>query len=187
MGRPGLYRSDDGGATWKIIAGQPTSYRPNHAVLASDGNLFVSYGTDPGPMPMDGRRRLEAGPSHAARWTDVTPDKPTAERKFGYAAVSVDARNPKVVIASSFYRPKGEELFRSTDGGATWKPVFAGGARASTTALAPYVHDTDLHWLFDIEIDPANPDHALFTTGYGGWETYDLTNADKGPPRTGRS
>ena len=48
--------------------------------------------------------------------------------------------------------------------------------------LAPYVKDTDIHWLFDVEIDPSNSDHAMFTTGYGGWETYDLTNLDHDQP-----
>ena len=180
MNRPGLYRSDDGGTTWKAVPGQPDKYRPNHAVFASDGNLFISYGTDPGPMPMvDGAVwKLD---TRAGAWTDIPPDKPGPERKFGYAAVAVDARNAKVVIASSFYRPKGEEIFRSIDGGATWKPVFGSGG-VFDYRLAPYVKDTDLHWLFDIEIDPANSDHALFTTGYGGWETYDLTNLDKDRP-----
>jgi photosystem II stability/assembly factor-like uncharacterized protein len=114
-------------------------------------------------------------------WTNITPDKPGKERKFGYAAVSVDAKNPKVVIASSFYRPKGEDVFRSTDGGATWKPAFGSGG-VMDYSLAPYVRDTDIHWLFDVEIDPTNSDHAMFTTGYGGWETYDLTNLDKNLP-----
>ncbi len=180
MGKPGLFRSDDAGVSWKLVPGQPTKYRPNHAVLASDGNLFVSYGTDPGPMPMvDGAVwKLD---TRSGAWTDITPDKPDAQRKFGYGAVSVDARNPKVVIASSFYRPKGEEVFRSTDGGATWKPVFGSGG-VYDYALAPYVKDTDIHWLFDIELDPSNGDHAMFTTGYGGWETYDLGNLDKNLP-----
>jgi hypothetical protein len=44
------------------------------------------------------------------------------------------------------------------------------------------VKSTPIHWLFDIEIDPANSDHAVFTTGYGGWETFDLTAADHGQP-----
>ncbi len=106
MGKPGLYRSTDGGNTWKVVAGQPTKYRPNHAVLASDGNLFITYGTDPGPMQMvDGAVwKLD---TRTGAWTNITPDKPDQERKFGYAAVSVDASNPKVLIASSFYRPKG--------------------------------------------------------------------------------
>jgi photosystem II stability/assembly factor-like uncharacterized protein len=180
MGKPSLYRSDDAGRTWKAVPGQPTRYRPNHAVLASDGNLFITYGTDPGPMPMeDGgvwKLNLRSGV-----WSDITPDKPSKERKFGYAAVSVDAKNPKVLIASSFYRPKGEDVFRSTDGGVTWKPVFGSGG-VYDYSLAPYVRDTDIHWLFDVEIDPANSDHAMFTTGYGGWETYDLTNLDKNLP-----
>lgn len=180
MGRPGLFRSDDGGVTWKAVPGQPTKYRPNHAVLASDGNLFVTYGTDPGPMPMEDGAVWKLD-TRSGGWTDITPDRPDAQRKFGYAAVSVDAHDPRVLIATSFYRPKGEDVFRSLDGGVTWKPVFgSGGVR--DYALAPYVKDTDLHWLFDVEIDPSNPDHAMFTTGYGGWETYDLTNLDKGQP-----
>lgn len=180
MGKPGLYRSDDGGSTWKVVPGQPTKYRPNHAVLASDGNLFVSYGTDPGPMPMvDGA--VWKHDTHGGAWTDVTPDRPDGKRRFGYAAVAVDAHDPKALIASSFYRPNGEELFRSIDGGATWKPVFASGG-VLDDRLAPYVKDTPLHWLFDVEIDPTNPNHALFTTGYGGWESYDLGNVDKGRP-----
>jgi photosystem II stability/assembly factor-like uncharacterized protein len=180
MGRPGLYRSDDAGATFKPVGGQPTRYRPNHAVLASDGTLYVSYGTDPGPMPMvDGAVWKLA--TRTGAWRDITPDKPSADRKFGYGAVAVDAHDPKVLIASSFYRPKGEELFRSIDGGATWKRVFENGG-VYDYSRAPYVKDTDIHWLFDVEIDPSNPDHALFTTGYGGWETFDLTNLDKSVP-----
>ncbi|HEX7599081.1 MAG TPA: sialidase family protein, partial [Polyangia bacterium] len=182
MGKPSLYRSHDGGGTWRAVPGQPTQYRPNHAVLARDGNLFISYGTDPGPMPMvDGA--VWKFDTQTGAWSDITPDRPDKDRKFGYAAVAVDAHNPKVLIASSFYRPKGEEVFRSIDGGATWKPVFAGGGGGVLdTTLAPYVKDTELHWLFDIEIDPSNPNHAMFTTGYGGWETYDLTNLDQDRP-----
>ena len=180
MGRPSLFRSDDSGATWKPIPGQPTRYRPNHGVLAADGNLFVSYGTDPGPMPMTDGAVWKLN-TRAGGWTDVTPDKPSADRKFGYGAVAVDAHDPKVLIASSFYRPKGEEVFRSTDGGASWRGVFAGGG-VYDYQLAPYVKDTDIHWLFDVEIDPSDSNHALFTTGYGGWETYDLTNVDKNQP-----
>jgi photosystem II stability/assembly factor-like uncharacterized protein len=180
MGKPGLYRSTDGGNTWKVVPGQPTKYRPNHAVLASDGTMFISYGTDPGPMQMvDGAVwKLD---TRTDAWTDITPDKPDQERKFGYAAVAVDAHDPKVIIASSFYRPKGEDVFRSTDGGATWKAAFgSGGVR--DFGLAPYVKDTDIHWLFDVEIDPSNSNHAMFTTGYGGWETFDLGNLDKSLP-----
>jgi len=180
MGRPNLYRSQDGGVTWQPLAGQPTAYRPTRAALASDGQLFVSYGSDPGPRGMSDGGVWRYDP-RAGAWADITPDRPDASRHFGYAAVAVDARDPRKVVASSFHRPGGEELFRSTDSGATWKPVVASGA-VFDPSLAPYVKDTPLHWLFDVEIDPGNADHAIFSTGYGGWETFDLGQADQGRP-----
>ncbi|MFZ5547260.1 MAG: WD40/YVTN/BNR-like repeat-containing protein [Pseudomonadota bacterium] len=180
LGRPGLYRSDDGGLSWRALPGQPTAHRPNHGVLAADGMLYVSYGSDPGPSKMTGGA-VWRHDTRTGAWREITPDRPTDERRFGYAAVAVDARDPRRLIASSFGRPGGEELFRSTDGGASWRPVFGAGA-VFDHGHAPYTRDTHLHWLFDIEIDPADPDHAMFTTGYGGWETHDLSNADAGRP-----
>ena len=183
MHRDSLFRTTDGGRTWKAVPGQPVDYRPNRANLASDGTLYISYGTNPGPAQMvdGGVWKLD---TNSGRWTDITPDKPTAAKKFGYAAVSVDARNPQALIASSFGRPGnagGEDLFRSIDGGQTWKPVFGGGGTFDFT-LAPYVSHTPIHWLFDVEIDPFVVGHAMFTTGYGGYETFNLTDVDAGKP-----
>jgi photosystem II stability/assembly factor-like uncharacterized protein len=119
-------------------------------------------------------------------WTDITPEKPSAQagKAFGYAAVAVDAHDPRVLIASTFGHPAGrgeDEIFRSTDAGRTWKPVFAAGATYDFS-LAPYVSATPIHWLFDVEIDPFDSNHALFTTGYGGYETFDLGDVDAGRP-----
>ena len=184
MNRENLFRSVDGGKTWKAIPGQPTSYRPTHAVLGSDGSLYVTYGNAPGPSEMTDGAVWKLN-TKTNVWTNITPDKPNPQnRAFGYAAISVDAGNPKTIIASSYHRygiEKGDELFRSTDGGKTWKKVFGSGGFFDN-AIAPYVGKTGIHWLFDIEIDPNNPDHAMFTTGYGGHETYNLTDIDKGKP-----
>jgi len=187
LGRENLFRSTDGGEGWQPIPGQPTQYRPHRAVLASDGNLFIAYGTVPGPWRMPDGAVWKFN-TKSGLWTDVTPEKPetgAGDKGFGYVGVSVDAHNPQVVIASTFDRwhsgRGNDDIFRSTDGGTTWKPVFGGGGTLDP-ALAPYVADTPIHWLFDIEIDPFDPDHALFTTGYGGWETFDLTDLDRDKP-----
>ncbi len=183
LGRPNLWRSQDGGASWAAVPGAPTAYRPTRAAWSADGQLFVSYATEPGP-----RRSLDGAvwkfDSRRETWTDITPERPDATRRFGYVAVAVDARDPRRLLASTHGRPGGDELFRSRDGGTTWRPLFAAGAASARfdAALAPYVSDTHLHWLFDVKIDPADPDHAIFTTGYGGWETFDLGAADQGRP-----
>jgi len=184
MGRANLFASTDAGATWHEVAGAPTKYRPLRAAMASDGWLYVTYGTAPGPSRMTDGAVWKLN-TRSGEWTDITPDKPVAGAKqFGYAGVSVDAKHPQTVIVSSFGRPGSagsEDIFRTTDGGATWKTIFGGGG-VYDYALAPYVKATPIHWLFDIEIDPLNSDHAVFTTGYGGWETFDLTAADGGKP-----
>ena len=184
MNHNNLFRSTDGGNTWLAVPKQPLQYRPTHAVLASDGNMFITYGNAPGPSRMTdgGVWKLN---TKTGEWTDITPDTPDQKtRAFGYGAVSVDEHNPKVLIVSSFNRygiEKGEEIFRSIDGGKTWGKVFTGGGTFDYS-LAPYVQKTGIHWLLDIEIDPSNPDHAMFTTGYGGHETFNLTDMDKGKP-----
>ncbi len=179
IGRPSLWRSVDAGASWQPLPGAPAAHRPMRAALASDGKLYVAYASEPGPHRMkDGAVwRYEVG---TQAWADITPERPSATQPFGYAAVTVDASNPRRLLASTAGRGKGDELFRSTDGGATWKPLFA--AAKFDASAAPYVADTPLHWLYDVKINPTNPDHALFTTGYGGWETLDLTQVDKGQP-----
>lgn len=184
MGLPNLFASSDAGATWHEVPNAPSQYRPLRAALANDGFLYIAYGTAPGPSRMTDGAVWKLN-TRTGEWTDITPDHHVAgSKQFGYAAVSVDAQHPRTLIASSFGRPGsagGEDIFRSTDGGATWKTIFESGG-VYDYALAPYVKSTPIHWLFDIEIDPTNPDHAVFTTGYGGWETFDLTAADSGKP-----
>ena len=111
----------------------------------------------------------------------------SGSREFGYAGVSVDAQHPQTLIVSTYnrYQAGGEDIFRSTNGGTTWHSVFTQrgpSAGVFDYSNAPYVQKTGIHWLFDIEIDPLNSRHATFTTGYGGWETYDLDALDRAKP-----
>lgn len=185
MNRANMFVSRDGGRSWKAMEGAPLQYMPNHAALSSDRCLYVTYGTNPGPQTMrdGGLWKYDIAKD---TWTEITPDKPSEDRPFAYVGVSVDAKNPKHLVTSTFGRPmsgvnSSEEVFRSTDGGKTWKAVFAEGGRYDESK-APYIINTGIHWLFDVEIDPCNADHAIFTCGYGGWETYNLGEMDKGRP-----
>jgi photosystem II stability/assembly factor-like uncharacterized protein len=184
MNRPNFFVSHDAGQSWQAIADEPTQYRPERAALSTDGFLYIAYGTAPGPSRMLNGAVWKLN-THDGSWTDITPDRPIpGSKEFGYAGISVDAQHPQTLIVSSFGRPRsagGEDIFHSTDGGAHWIPLFGSGGQYDYT-LAPYVKATPIHWLFDIEIDPLNADHATFTTGYGGWETFDLTAAARAQP-----
>jgi len=188
-GADNIYRSADGGSTWLPVPGQPTNLMPTHAVLATDGMLYITYGSSPGPSVMTDGAVYKYNTNNS-RWQDITPVKPQPQdhKLFGYAAVAVDAQHPQSLIVSTFNRygkAGGEDIFRSTDAGITWRPIFTGGGGGKFDySLAPYVSHTGIHWLFDIEIDPFNADHAIFTTGYGLHQTFDLTDADNGKPTT---
>jgi photosystem II stability/assembly factor-like uncharacterized protein len=180
LNRPSIFRSTDSGETWRPVPGQPATLRPSHGVLATSGIMYFSMGSGPGPSRMNSGAIWKFD-TNSEKWTDITPEKPTSQIPFGYGAVSVDAANPDALIASTFGHPKAEDLYRSTDAGKTWRPIFSAGGTYDYTG-APYVHHTPIHWLLDIKIDPFDPNHAMFTTGYGGWETFDLTDSDAGKP-----
>ena len=181
MNQNNLFCSVNGGETWEAVPGQPNQYRPTHAILASDGNLYITYGDMSGPFFMTNGGVWKFN-TKTKVWTDITPDKPNSmDKKFGYAAVAVDANNPMNIIVSTFYRPDhagGDEIFRSTNGGESWTAVFANGTKFDYSK-APYVEYTGIHWMCDIEINPLNPNHAIFTTGFGGFETFNLTDVDE--------
>ena len=176
-----LYRSTDRGVTWSAIPNQPIGLRPNHIAQSSDGAIYISYGDDPGPNTMTDGAVWKFDPKDGA-WANVTPEKPTGQRKFGYGAVCVDAQKPGVLMASTFCRWNGgDDIYRSTDGGKTWKGIRGHSVRDSAAAPwrlegkgeAPFGH-----WIGDVEIDPNDPNRAMYVTGWGVWMTDDLTQVD---------
>jgi photosystem II stability/assembly factor-like uncharacterized protein len=173
--RENFFRSTDGGETWKAVPGAPQQYRPNRVVMASDGDVYITYGDTPGPFGMTSGGLWKFIP-RTGEWKEISPEKPSTEKPFGYASVAVEATNPNVLLTSTFFYPGGEEIFRSLDGGQTWNGIMH--TATYDYSLAPYTSHTGIHWLFGLEIDPFDANHALFTTGYGGHETFNLLDAD---------
>lgn len=179
--RNSIFRSTDNGNTWQALEGQPTKWRPTHMVMSENGKLFVSYADTPGPSEMhDGA--VFSYDTKNGKWLNITPFRPEKAdvAGFGYAAVSTKG---KTLIASTHglwgkYGFGDEELFLSEDEGKHWTPIFKHGYRYDCTE-APYAKMAPLHWMFDIEIDPLNTNHAIVTTGFGGWETFNLLDCQK--------
>ncbi|WP_407353130.1 cellulase [Luteimonas sp. R10] len=176
-----LYASEDGGASWRALPGQPTGLRPNHMVRDARGDWLVSYGDEPGPDAMHDGALWRYSPADGS-WTEITPAPQSTDTEgdgFGWGAVAADPRDPDTIVATTFGRfGPHDDVFRSTDGGETWQPVFP---RSEFDHSAwPWTAQATPHWMADIEIDPFDPDRVWFVTGYGLWASHDMTAFERG-------
>ncbi len=180
-----LWRSTDGGSTWAAVPGQPTGLLPHHGELASDGNLYVTYGDLPGPYEMynGAVHKLDTA---TGLWSDITPLRPNTggEAGFGYAGLAIDARKPGTVMVATMSRwGPVDDIFRTVDGGATWHSITA--KKVLDVSGAPYLNfhgeDPKLGWMIgDISIDPFDSDKVMYVTGATIFGSDDVTNAEAG-------
>ena len=176
-----LYASADAGLSWSAVTNQPVGLRPNHLVRSTDGVFYLTYGREPGPNSMTDGAVWKFNLKGNA-WTDITPIEPKkSNQHFGYGGVAVDALRPSTVMVTTFchWQPH-DEVFRSTNGGASWIPLLQDAVFDHSSA--PYTKRLTPHWLGGIQINPFNSDQAMFTTGYGIWSCSDASQADEGKP-----
>ena len=185
FGGTGIYRSDDGGETWRErglefsgttgeIVTHPTD--PRTIYVAAGGDLF-----NPG-----GDRGIYRTVNGGASWKRVlAPETPFT----GGADLVMDPRNPKRLYAAMWdhrrepdvrtYGGVGSGLFRSDDGGNTWKrlenvtsltPGDTTGLRSDASlgrigvALAPSNPDR----VYVITTDTFGPDKGFYVSDDGG-------------------
>jgi len=181
-----LYRSDDAGATWTKVAGQPNAaLMPRHEALdAGNGLLYLSYGNGPGPNGVTDGAVWKLDIAHGT-WTDISPAKPGApgEGSFGYGGISLDARHPGTVMVATLDRWGRDDVFRSTDGGGTWHDILSHSRRVADPS--PYLlwgRGTPAlgWWMEALAIDPFDADHVLYATGATVWGCHDITALDAG-------
>ncbi len=180
-GRDRIYRSTDGGRSWSPISHQPRGFMPQHIVLASDGQIYISYSNAPGPNNVKNGSVYRYDPA-AETWTDITPVKPTSAEAFGYAGLCVDAHHPRTIMVGTLDRwMPGDDIFRSTDGGRSWKSVSAWSML--DPSLSPFLKWGNPQprfgwWIGSVEIDPFDSNHVLYVTGATVWGTDDITAMD---------
>ncbi len=132
----GVFKSTDGGKTWTHIGLEKTQHigrivvdpaNPNRVYVAALGSAY-------GPNPDRGLYRSTDGGAHWKKVLSKTDDPDNV----GAVEVAIDMKNPRVLYASlwatrrppwAVYAPSympGSGLYKSTDGGDTWKQLSGG-------------------------------------------------------------
>lgn len=169
--RPVIYRSTDAGKSWAPLAGQPNGLLVHHAAIDPTGAVYFALANALGPNGATDGALWKFEPS-SDRWTDLSPARPNPAAKdtFGYAGLALDPTQPGTLYVSTLNRwTLGDEIYRSTDGGATWVPLLAHSHL--NPAGAPYLRAMKPHWISDLAVDPTHPERLWFVTGYGVWAT----------------
>lgn len=119
-----VYVSDDAGATWSAVKGQPVGYFPHKCKLSpSEKALYLSYSDGSGPY--DGTKGAVFRYDIAAgTWKDITPVS-GADLTYGFGGLALDAQKPGTLVVASLnsWWPDAQ-IFRSTDSGATWSRLW---------------------------------------------------------------
>jgi photosystem II stability/assembly factor-like uncharacterized protein len=127
----GLYRSDDGGKTWKNVGLKKSEHIGRIAIDPKDSNIV--YVAAQGPLwGPGGDRGLFKTTDGGKTWKNIL----NISENTGVSDVVIDPQNPETVYAASYQRRRhmwtlidgGPEsaIYKSTDAGATWNKVRAG-------------------------------------------------------------
>ena len=176
-----LYVSKDAGQSWQLIDGGPTAQMPHHGVLDSTGTLYLVYNNGPGPNSITAGSVWKYDTA-GSQWSDITPSGISGPHGFG--GISLDANHSGTLVVSTLDWWQPDEIYRTTDGGATWSPIGRtaqhnpNGAEWLRWGVPGCATPSYGGWMGDIEIDPSNSDHVMYVTGQGVWSSNNVSAAD---------
>ncbi len=182
-GEAQLCQSTNAGEAWQPVPGQPTNFVPIHAAFDTQGMLYLVYDSSVGPNGVRGGAVWKFNPKDGA-WTNITPVTDTNRPPGGYGGLGVDRQNPGTLVVASLNRQatnESDHIYRTTDGGATWKNISAKTRR--DPSASPYLiwgrfKPSLGWWMATLAIDPFDSNHVCYATGATLWNTDDIHNAD---------
>jgi sugar lactone lactonase YvrE len=166
--------SDNNGDSWSEIANHPgktpgAEMMPLQGSFDAAGVFYSTWGDATGPGNYASHYGVWKLSANATAWTSILP--PTGQGFF--AGISADPRVAGHVVVSTLLRWwPGDEVYRSTDGGGTWTAALRTGTKS--LGNSPWATPTP-HWMTDIDIDPFNSNRAIFNTGFGLFQTTNLS------------
>ncbi|MHB1794626.1 MAG: hypothetical protein ACYCPO_06630 [Acidobacteriaceae bacterium] len=178
----GMYRSDDGGSTWKHIGLADSQQISRILVDPSDANtVYVGVlGHAYGPSDQRGVYKSTDAGAHWQRVLDKGPD-------VGIADIAMATRKPNILFAATWnaHRPPwstyppiegpGNALYRSTDGGAHWTQIANHGLPQGAWGRTGIAVSADGSRVY---ATIACPGHSGLYRSDDGGDTWTLANSD---------
>ncbi|MBC7807694.1 MAG: hypothetical protein H7145_16295, partial [Akkermansiaceae bacterium] len=164
-----LFRSDDAGATWKPVSGEPKDeFLPAKAEIDAAGVLYITYGNGIGPNGVTDGAVMKLD-TRSGMWTDITPDKRPDRPRGGYMGISLDRQKPGTLGVTTMNRwGPVDTAWYTTDGGQTWSDIVGKSTRdvSDTPFLTFGGPEAKLGWwMAAFAIDPFDSDFATYATG----------------------
>jgi len=180
----GVYRSDDGGKTWKNVGLKKSEHIGRIALDPRDPT--VVYVAAQGPLwGPGGERGLFKTTDNGKTWKNIL----SISENTGVTDVVIDPNNPDTIYAAAYQRRRhnwtlidgGPEsaLYKSTDAGVTWKKLKAGLPTSDMGRIGLALSPVDSNVIYAI-IEAADKKGGIFRSSDRGesWERrneYDQT------------
>ena len=151
----GVYKSEDGGTTWKNM-GLKTSEHIGKIII-DPGNSSVVYVAAIGPLWKEGGERGVYKTTDGGKtWTQVLK----IDDQTGVNDIIMDPRNPDILYAASYQRRRhdygfvsggpGSGIHKTTDGGKTWEKANIGLPKEDKGRIGLAISPADPEYIYAV-------------------------------------
>ncbi|MGB5238865.1 MAG: glycosyl hydrolase, partial [Flavobacteriaceae bacterium] len=172
----GVYKSVDGGASWKHLGLKSSEHIGK--ILVHPENPDIVYVAAIGPLwSKGGERGLYKTTDGGVNWTPVLQ----IDEHTGVTDVLMDPRDPDVLYAATFQRRRhvftyvgggpGSGLHKTTDGGASWEKIQKGLPKTEIGRIGLAISPADPEYIYAI-VEAADKKGGVFLSTNRGasWE-----------------
>lgn len=132
----GVFKSEDGGEHWKLLADTKKFSVRSLAIAPSNPDFLIAGSANDDPKLNGVFRSTDAGKN----WERISPEGD--KEIHNIESIAINPRNTNIIYVGTWHLP-----WKTVDGGASWKPT---GYKATGM-----IDDSDI---FGVSLDPTNPD-----------------------------